>query len=407
MTTPVRPPAHLLHIGPWASGVAWRAVPNKGLLPTASHPAMPLLALTDTTSVSVTLNRDDVSEATIEIHSNRGSAIVIQEMVTDLWWRRHNYATGVTENIGRFQARDVQLGREGDQIHLTAQWQDYRGTLEDRLIYDTTHHDTTDTPPGIPYPATTTAVTTILRDILPVNSLVNMAALGTVNLGTIGLPLSVHMGDTVGETITNLRKIAPLFDWSVELVGDAAVLSLWGGNGRGTNKGVILVDKGTGYTPMTTWDRRTNAADFASLVIVTGQTGSQAAALDWTTIPQGQRDHREDNQTLATQALILKNAQEILAIRSATTSSWQVELAPGYWQGRSHIDLGDTVRLVVQLGAEILDESLRVEQITIDVPPTGIETVTLTLGIARPDPDPRRKRSGIGKVIHKIVNRLK
>jgi len=406
MPPPVRPPTHLLHIGPWAAGVAWRAVPNKGLLPTVKYPAQPLLAIPDTTSMTFTLSRDDVSEATVEFYSGRGSAIIVEEMITDLWWRRRNHATGVTENIGRFQARDVQVNREGDQIRTSVQWQNYRGVLEDRMIY-ATDKDPGSTPPGIPYPAGT-PVTTILRDILPVNSLVDLSALNATNLGTVapGLALGMAMGDKIGEVISRLRTGSTLWDWDVELVGDAAVLTLYPG-GRRSNHGVILVDKGSGYSPMKSWDRRTNGEDFASSVIATGQTGSKLAQIEWAEIPQGQRDYRHDDRTLASMDWIERAAKEELARRSKVTASWQVELMPGFWQGRTHIDLGDYVRLIVTLGDETLDEEVQVETISVEVPATGIEKVSLTLGLPRPNPDPRSKRSTTGKIINKIVNRLK
>jgi hypothetical protein len=401
-TPPVRPPAHLLHIGPWANNITWRAVPNKGLMPTVHYPPEPLYAMTDTTEVSFTLNRDAPSEANITYQTDCDNAILIDEMVTDLWWRRRNFATGVTENIGRFQARDVQTSCEAGRVSCQVQWHDYRGVLEGRIINNAGHSATA---PGAIWPANT-QVTTILRDILPTNAGVDLTALNNFTVGTIGLPLGYEMGDKVPEVISKIQKVSPLFDWAVELVGDAAVLRLYAG-GRGHNKGVTLVDKGRGYSPMRKWDRRTNSEDFATYVIVTGVTGSREAIYQNPTIPQGQHDYREDDNTLADVNWIQYDADYILAQRNHVTTSWQVELQPGVWQGRSHIDLGDEVRLVVQLGKDLIDERKQVEQITVDVPSSGIENVTLTLGFPRPNPDPRSKFSALNKLLTQIRSRKK
>jgi hypothetical protein len=158
---------------------------------------------------------------------------------------------------------------------------------------------------------------------------------------------------------------------------------------------------------MRKWDRRTNSEDFATYVIVTGVTGSREAIYQNPTIPQGQHDYREDDNTLADVNWIQYDADYILAQRNHVTTSWQVELQPGVWQGRSHIDLGDEVRLVVQLGKDLIDERKQVEQITVDVPSSGIENVTLTLGFPRPNPDPRSKFSALNKLLTQIRSRKK
>jgi hypothetical protein len=325
-------------------------------------------------------------------------------MVTDLWWRRRNFATGVTENIGRFQARDVQTSCEAGRVTCQVQWEDYRGVLEGRIINTAAHSATT---PGNPWDAGTTQVTTILKAILPTNAGVDLSALNTTFLGTIGLQFSYEMGDKIPEVIANLQKTSMLWDWAVELVGDAAVLKLYP-YGRGRRPGnVTLVDKGRGYSPMRKWDRKTNTEDFATYVIVTGQGGSRDALYSDTSIPQGQHDYREDDNTLVTSDFIQADANRILAERSQVTTSWQVELQPGFWQGRSHIDLGDEIRLVVQLGADLIDEKKQVEQISVEVPSSGIENVTLTLGRPRPNPDPRSKFSAINKLLTQIRSRKK
>jgi hypothetical protein len=200
------------------------------------------------------------------------------------------------------------------------------------------------------------------------------------------------------------------WDWDVELVGDAAVLALYPG-GRGHDRGVILTDGGDGYSPIRSWDRRVNSEDYASVVIVTG-TGNpvgpvSATAGDMTNdIPRGVRDYREEDGTIATAERAFAKADQILRDRSVVKSSWQVDLMPGFWRGRSHIDLGDTIRLVVNMGAETLDEKWTVETIAVDVDATGVERVSLTLGWPRPDPNPRSRRSVTSKLITKIVNRL-
>jgi hypothetical protein len=399
---PLRPPTHLLHIGPWASGISWRAVPNKGLKSSVNWPAEPVAAITDASSMSFTLNRDAPSEATIEFNCNRDCAIIPEEMVTDLWWRRHDHATGQTEAIGRFQARDVQVRRQEERIRIMAQWQDYRGVMEDRMIYASNQHPQGS---GTAYVANVAKVTDILRDIFPTDTNIDLKALDTVNLGTIGYAMNTEMGEEIPTVIERIRSISSLWDWGVEMENDKPVLKLWPDPGRGTNRGATLVDTGVGWSPMKEWDRRTNGEDYANYVIVTGQTGSRASPANVGDImigAQGRHDYIERDDTLATMDLIQADADYIRIRHEQIKPSWVVQLQAGFWGGRSHIDIGDTVRVFVLLGEERYDDTLTVESINVAVQSDGTEEVSLTLGLRRSNPDPRSKASALAKIVKQL-----
>lgn len=400
MTTERQTPQHMLGIGPWAEGIKWKAQPNFGLSYENIYPSLPLLAVPGLVSMGFTLRRDGSSEATVECDMPRGSAVLFEEMVTDLWWRRWEPTTNSTEPINRFQARDVSLTRTGDRVRTAVTLTDYRAVIEDR-VYTTSFN----------YAAGTAAMT-ILGDIIPNNtgaSTEEFAAYPNNHLGNITEPMDVEAGQTVGDLIEALRPITKGgFDWGCELPdsGTYPHLLIWPGS-RGEDNSITLVDTGTGYTPISSWDRNVNTEDYANMVWFMGRDHSQIAALSVEAIgglPMGVRMARGSNPNLIQASHIAAAATKELAKRSVLTGSWRITLVPGFWRGRSHIDVGDWIRVVVQLGQLRLDERHQVEEIDVKIAASGVEEVTLTLGNARVSPNPKSRYSFASRIIKRIYN---
>lgn len=396
-------PVHLLGVGPWTENVTWRAMINYGLVPSGTYPCLPLLSPPGITRMSFTLRRTEPSEAVVDTETSRGQAAVIEEMVTDLWWRRTDGCTDLTEDIGRFNAHTVNLTRDGDRLRTSTTFQDYRGVLEGRLVF-------TDPPPaGGSYPIGTNLVD-IIAEVIPPNALIDLSILDTADLGVTSEVFAWEPGTPVTDVIQALQRgAAPIFDWDIELDSRAPrpVLRLWNG-GRGTDRGVILHDVGEGYSPITSWNRRTNRSEYANQILYSGRNQSALVAQYGTDempfkLPTGVRDGVASDPDLLDQEWVERAARLELSRRNVRRSSWQLSLAPTFWQGRDHIDLGDPVRIVVRLGDEIIDEASTVEEISVEVDADGREQVTITTGFGRLSTSPASTNTPVGRIVKKLL----
>lgn len=391
------PAQHLLGIGPWAENVQWKAA-NYKLTPTASYPAVAVLSLSSVqvTSCSVTLRRTEPSDARVDITQPRGRALLVEEMVTDLWWERRDPLSLVNEPIGRFNADAVSTSLTGDRLTTSATFVDWRGVLEDRLE---------DQPPvpATGWPAAT-RVTDILAAVIPTNMQLDLTELSTVDLGVTTWPLEYAPPITVTDVIDKLRVVSPPFDWAIEpgpARGDRPRLRLWPGS-RGSNRGVTLIDAGDGLGSITTWRRRTNARDYANWVYFQGANLSQVAYTRDTYIPTGQRDAVGNDAGLISADVVQNAADKMLAERQRRLAAWDIELAPGFWRGRSHIDLGDSVRVIVRLGDELIDETHTVEEISVELSADGYEQVSLALGWGTPSTNPQSRLYSTAQILKQL-----
>lgn len=393
--------SHILGVGPWAAGLKWRAAPNYGLTATRVYPSLPLLAVPCLSRASFTLRRTKPSEATVETDMARGQALVIEEMVTDLWWRRNDPCNpdGLAENIGRFNATAVDASMDSGRLRMSATFVDYRGMLDDRLVLDPMSAD-----------ANVTPVADVLANLIPPNSGIDVSVLATADLGKVLDPIEFAIGSSVPSSIAALQVGSPPFDWAVEMGSGTEgrpTLQVWPGR-RGTDKGVVLVDDGAGFTPMASWRRRTNRDDYANVVLFTGQTGSQLSVpgpadpdFDFD-LPTGQRDATENDHDLITAELIQRAANKARERLSQRTTAWDITLKPGWWQGRDHVDLGDTVRVVIRLGEDLINEAALVEEINVEIDADGTETVRLSLGWGRPARNPQSSQSTTSIIVRQI-----
>jgi hypothetical protein len=363
-------------------------------LPTYVGPSRPIMAI-EPTSMSFTLRRSGPAEARIELDTPQDQAVAIEEMVTDLWWRRHDPNENTTELIGRFNVDTVDLSAEGGRLKMSATCVDYRTVVGERLIAN-------------PLAAKTyvkgTAVTQVLREIIPANTAVNLAVLNTASLGTINAALEVAAGSTVETVISALAEIAPPFDWAIEpdaTLNMQPTLRLWPG-GRSSATTVVLTDLAEGYSPIRTWSRRSNRQDYANAIWYSGRAESYLAIISGLDLPEGQRDAYESNDSLCGTAAVQAAAEAILSRRSARAAGWTLNLSPGFWRGRSHIDIGDHVTVAVRVGAGVIRATHPVEDIEVSIDRNAVEDVSLGLGLPRPARDPRSRRSFHGRILTQL-----
>ncbi|MDP8971155.1 MAG: hypothetical protein M3N52_11815 [Actinomycetota bacterium] len=400
-TTVAAPARHFLGIGPTTSAAAWRGAPNQGVKPGTGYPTRPIIGLPPAQSMSFTLRLDGGCEARVDIEAERTAALVIEDMITDLWWHRRDPRRNLLEPIGRFNADTVDVRNSANGISLSATFVDYQGLLEDRLVLEYLDPVTSES-----MWAAGTPVTQILTFAIPLNTPINLDDLD-VDLGTIKEPFELPPGTTIEEVVRNLKAISnTAWEWWVELPAGShqPKLRLLPGQ-RGTDKGVVLFHIGDTPSPVTDWQMQTSGDRYANAIFFSGSTGGVVLTKPSEIDLYLQRDAVDSDASLkGNEPLIRAAAQRRLNELAERRPAWRLTLQPGFWEGRSHIDVGDWVTVHIRLGNELLTGTHRVTEITCDIDEAGAETVTLTVGRPRPARDPRSRQSAISVLARRLKN---
>lgn len=407
----VYPPAlHIMGIGPWNPIKVWRGARNYGI-GKGIAPARPQMQLPGITAKSFTLRLDGGNEATATCQYPRGAAMVVDELATDLWWRRRDPHTGKLESIARFNCshNDLSYGSDG-MLSASLQFQDYYLLLGNRMVlkYLTTIYNTDGTvqTQESQWP-TGTSVTSILKWAIPTNMGIDLTALDDVDLlGELKSGFYLPASTTIADTMKNLQAISSkTWEWWVDTPADVTLppkLTFIIGT-RGKDKGVTLFDYGVGPTPIASWSMRATSDSYANALYFQGKDGGYMISNPAQITEYGQRDALVTDSTVAgTQANYLAAAEKALKPLGDRRPTFTVVLKSGWWRGRAHIDVGDTVRLRIRLGKEDLSYEYRVSEIQADVDANEEETVTLTLGTPLPSANPRSQYSPIFKLVRKI-----
>lgn len=401
-------PTQLLGIGPWNPVKAWKGAPNYGI-GKGIQPARPAMHLPATQSCGYTLRINAGCEATAELAFDRSKAIIIEEMSTDLWWRRKDPQTGLLEMMGRFNCSHNDITRSQDgTLGSSLQFQDYRILLGQRMVfkYLSGKPQATDSQWN-----TGTPITDIMRFAVPTDmglDLSEIAATGGTDLGKTTTPYTLDPSSTIDQVFDNLLLIsAKAWEWWVETPTDvtqAPKLRLIVGQ-RGRDRGVILFDYGLGATPIDSWQMRANADTYGNTLYFMGSEGGVVDGIPTQVTEYGERDQVYSDSTVNGEIVKLKAAAaKKLAEISDRRPSFAITLRNGFWKGRSHIDAGDTVHLKVRLGDEFMAYDYRVSEIDVSIDEVGTETVVLTLGTPFPSGDPRSRYSPLIKVIKTLKN---
>jgi hypothetical protein len=402
-----RPPLHILGIGPWSPAINWRGAPNYSV-PGGNRPSRPAMALPATTAKGVTLRLNEGSEARAELALPRGAGLIIDEMDTDLWWRRKDPRTKSLEVMGRFNTSHVNMSTSDTGISVSLQFDDYRTILGDRMVLK--YRNDKVKPPESQWDDNT-PVADIMAFALPTNTRLDLSEVTGAkpyNLGKTTQPFELDPATTISELFERLNAISPIrWEWWVEtpLDIDAAPKLRFQLGTRGLDKGVVLHDLGKGPSPIASWTRTAAADNYANALLYLGSQGGVLETIPAQINQYGQRDTQFYNGTLdGTQiAMIRSSAKRKLEKLADRRATYTINLKAGFWRGRSHIDIGDTVTLIIKLGADRVYEKYRVTEITVDIDDVGAEEVSLTLGTPLASPDGRSKRSPIMRLVRYLA----
>lgn len=397
------PPTHLLGIGPWFPNIEWGGAPNHGAPSGIYTVSAPVVNLPTTTSKSFTLRLNGADEARADFEVPRDQAFLIEERSTDLWWRRRDNHRNIVESIGRFNANNVDIASTDDaKIRVSATFADYRAQLEDRLILNYRIGPPTNTSmweKGTP-------AADLLRFIIPVNLRLDLSELDTANLGNVVEAIEMNPGRTVGDAMGEIQSLSTYpWEWWIEMPEDSTARPKlrFAAAGRGKNKGVSLVDTGGGESPITSFTMQAAGEKYANTLYYTGTAGGVLIAKMDEVARYGQRDAQESTTGLVGNlAAITKAGNQRLSELLQRPLSWSLTLREGYWEGRSHIDVGDVIGVSIRFGKQMLSDNYRVSEIAGSIEDDGRETVTISVGPPRPARDPRSRYSAIGKLVRTI-----
>lgn len=409
----VRPPLHILGIGPFSSKITWCGAPNYNIDP-GVYPARPMMALPPATSKGFTLRLNESSEARFDLSFQRGEAVLVEEMDTDLWWRRKDPRTGQLEMIGRFNVAHLNLSASDTSLTCSAQLVDYRTILGDRMIMRYLHPTTV--PPETMWDKGT-PVMEIIKWIVPHNAGLDLTEIDTYNLGRTTWAYHLPPGTLLTDAFDNLEAVSPhRWEWWIDTpldINKAPKLMFTIGE-RGRDNGITLFDHGTGPTPIAAWTRNAASDDYANSLYFTGGSGTGTAEdaaggvvvrLDADITRYGQRDHQDGTSSIGGDIGAIRNrAMRKLQQLSDRRPSYDIRLKRGFWRGRNHIDVGDTITLILRMGKDLLQDKYRVSEINVEVDDQNEEDVSLTLGRLPVSADPRSKRAPNARIIRYLRN---
>lgn len=405
-------PVHLLGVGPWNSAVVWRGAPNHGVA-AGVRVSVPVLNLPMADSKRVTMRLNAAGEASTSHYFPRDETIVIEENVTDLWWRRRDPRRGVVDRLGRYNASNVDIDVQGDGgVNVSASYVDYFGLLGERLIlqYLTPAAD----PPTTQW-AANTLVTDIIRWAAPTNMGLDLTGIQAATpdiTAKIKTPYHLPLGTSIADMMEGLLAISDKpWEWWVEMpASDTDRPRLTLATARGADRGVILFDIGR-QGPIEKWSMQRSDA-YANTILFVGAKGGVVKSYPDQVAIYGQRDVFIEDQSVSgvttsgvvDNSVLLAAADKKLAELAAGTPSLQIVLRSGFWEGRGHIDVGDWVGTTLELGADVLIGKYRVSELQVEIDGDGFETVTVTLGTPRPSKDPRSRGSSIAKLVRRLRN---
>lgn len=406
------PPSHYLAIGPWKTGVAWRGAPNYGVKYTSSMRSAGVLPMPPATSKTFTLRVGAGGEARVDFTQPRHQTILVEKMTTDLWWRRKAASSNVVEIIGRFNADKVDITTAEDgQLRISTTYVDYQQLIGERLVLD---YVTPATPPavgGTSIWAKGSQVRSVITFILPTDMNMDLTALTSTDLGITKEALELPLATTVADAMNSLQavSVAP-WEWWVDLPATSNAkpkLYVTAGQ-RGRDLNTTLVDTGTGHGPIAQWTLQDSGENYANALYLQGNGAGVIEVIPEQYDRYMRRDASESDSTIkatptAAAALHLAAARRLAAL-SDQRPSLTIVLTPGFWRGRAHIDVGDRLGVLIELGADTVVGTYRVTEIAVEIDDGNRETVTLTCGHPTPSKDPRSRYSVVSRLVRVIKN---
>lgn len=316
------------------------------------------------------------SEASFDIDGRHPEAASIAELSTDLHCV-YRPSVGLAQIVyrGRINAASDTLDGTAHRMSVTSL--DYRAMLSRRLLYNS---------------STLSYVSQDQADIA-FNLISQTQSLAGGNLGIakgLGNPsgvirtLSYLAGDSIGDQIQTMSQLYNGFDWEITPTNSSAlVLNIWT-NTRGTFRGVVCEYGGI----VESLTRQVVSSDYANAVRVTGDqrittppTPQERTAADIASRAEGRWDKALPAPGTLDLVALQSRADFMLAYSQTLIPAYTLTLRRGAWNGPGHIWLGDTVTVVVKSGRlNVVDSSLRVQQVEVSIDDEGNDQAVLTVG---------------------------
>lgn len=186
-------------------------------------------------------------------------------------------------------------------------------------------------------------------------------------------------GDSIGERIQELSEVLDGFDWDIEPSGPSALEFNIYYPQRGQNNNVTLE---WGGEAVQTLERTVDPADFANALRLTGKDDGIFAEREGGGLadnPTGRWDGIFTSN-IKLQTTLDERAEWLLDKHRAIVPSYSIQLREGFWRGKNHIWVGDTVRVVIPSGRLKTNIELRVYEIDFSITDDGVTEITLIVG---------------------------
>lgn len=334
------------------------------------------LALTGAKNRKMTARLTSPSEASFDIDGRHPNAAYIAELSTDL----HAIFTPTvgTPSIiyrGRLGATSDVLDASAHTVSVASM--DYREVLRRRILYasDTLSYVSQD------------------QADIAFNLISQTQARSGGNLGItkgLGNPsgttrtLTYAAGDSIGDQIQTLSGLQGGFEWDITPISSSALrLDIWTSI-RGSTRGVVLEYGGL----VEAVRREVRPSDYANSIRVTGDqsqttppTPQERTASDIASRAEGRWDKAMTAPGTIDLVALQSRADYLLAYSQTLIPSYTLTLKRGAWTGPAQMWLGDNVTVVIKSGRlAVVDSSLRIYEIEIDIAEDGSDQATLTVG---------------------------
>lgn len=304
-------------------------------------------------SPSLALKLKDYCELTFELNLMDAAGPYITELETDI--RAYRDGTKIFQGRVVPSQDRIDVSRTG---YTSFTVQDYRGLLGRCFIYDDDAAYWFDED-----------VAVILQEAINWRQSRTGGGLGITfgtgfpALGVVRNEVEWPPGQAIAEGMNTLQESKVRgFDWEIDA---NRVANMWAA--RGTTFLKRLEHHGT-FLNLT---RQYKAEEFANAVRASG--GDQPVpevveASGLASDPRGRWEKEVSWPDTETQEVMQDRTEYLLEQEYKVPEEYDCELLPGFWQGPSHVGLGDKVTVAINRGRLVVDKELRVHEIQIDLP---------------------------------------
>jgi hypothetical protein len=372
------------------------------------------------TGVSVDFNLDDHDTLTFTLPGDHYQTGYVRAGVTDVILERD----GVT--VQRFRVMSRKFDASGPNFTCSVTAWSYRAVLDEWIFHSTDKLDyetVSETDPTAEQSAIAWNIVNegqakahgnlnVSRGITPSVPVYRQLYIEDVSDGAPQHYFSVAQprGSEIQSKIASLEDG---FEWSIE--PDPAKprthlkFNTWNVGHRNYHSGGIsplLLSPAT----MESWSIDETMDEYANVIRVVGSTATDVVGGEgpeaWRPVsespagspPEG-RWERDVPTDIPTQAEVDAYAAKAIADYTGYTAQWSIKLQPGRWNGPSHLWVGDSARLIVNIpprdddgnvieGAEdvvSINDTLRCIGVQVSISSTGTEDVSLTINKTKRD----------------------